>query len=322
VVADHFTWFFHFAQRAQEQKKWKGPKYRYGATTTTAGNRGTGYAAGEETFMDIAAFFAVCVWFVPLFLFLSLSANDNALPSLSKSSHIPVSPYVERNEKLTPDQSVPPTPSGIDLASPSDPITHIPPRKKSSLVKSILNPVIDYLPKLGSNRTRAVEGIIAPRTPVRGSPLHTPVNMSIQTNYFPWNGSEEGSSISNNSNSNSRNSPVPGSIAMGIGKGRPTSIKTPPPPRRVQSEMMTSGLNPRGIATRNGVPAVPDAVGIPGAGGGGGGTGEEMRRARGTRTPSRPSTPSMSLGPDRGEALGRVEIVDTKGLAQPKRKDD
>jgi hypothetical protein len=30
----------------------------------------------------------------------------------------------------------------------------------------------------------------------------------------------------------------------------------------------------------------------------------------------------MSLGPDRGEALGRVEIVDTKGVAQPKRKDD
>ena len=133
--------------------------------------------------------------------------------------------------------------------------------------------------------------------------------MSIQTNYFPWNGSEEGSS----SNSNSRNSP--GMIQMGLGKGRPSSIKTPPPPRRVQSEMMTSGLNPRGIATRNGAPAVPDSAGIPSGG-------EDMRRGRGTRTPSRPSTPSMSLGPDRGEALGRVEIVDTKGVAQPKRKDD
>ena len=82
--------------------------------------------------------------------------------------------------------------------------------------------------------------------------------------------------------------------------------------------MMTSGLNPRGIATRNGAPAVPDSAGIPV----GGSAGEDMRRGRGTRTPSRPSTPSMSLGPDRGEALGRVEIVDTKGVAQPKRKDD
>jgi hypothetical protein len=81
VVADHFTWFFHFAQRAQEQKKYRGPKYRYGGAV-----RGTGYAAGEETFMDVAAFFGVCVWFVPLFLFLSLSANDHALPSLSEYS--------------------------------------------------------------------------------------------------------------------------------------------------------------------------------------------------------------------------------------------
>jgi len=78
VVADHFTWFFHFAQRAQEQKKFRGPKYRYGASSAI--NRD-----GEETFMDIAAFFGICVWFVPLFLFLSLSANDNALPQLRES---------------------------------------------------------------------------------------------------------------------------------------------------------------------------------------------------------------------------------------------
>jgi hypothetical protein len=77
-VADHFTWFFHFAQRAQEQKKYRGPKYRYGPN----GTKGSGYGSGEESFMDVAAFFGICVWFVPLFLFLSLSANDNALPSL------------------------------------------------------------------------------------------------------------------------------------------------------------------------------------------------------------------------------------------------
>lgn len=36
---------------------------------------------GEHGFMDVAAFFGICVWAAPLFLFLSLSANDNALPS-------------------------------------------------------------------------------------------------------------------------------------------------------------------------------------------------------------------------------------------------
>lgn len=75
VVADHFTWFFHFAAKAQEAKRYRGPKYRYGSGQVTD---------NAPAFMDIAAFFAICVWFVPLFLFLSLSANDNALPSFGE----------------------------------------------------------------------------------------------------------------------------------------------------------------------------------------------------------------------------------------------
>ncbi|CAH1761642.1 11875_t:CDS:2 [Entrophospora sp. SA101] len=31
--------------------------------------------------MDIASFFGVCVWLIPFTYFISLSANDNALPS-------------------------------------------------------------------------------------------------------------------------------------------------------------------------------------------------------------------------------------------------
>jgi hypothetical protein len=84
--------------------------------------------------------------------------------------------------------------------------------------------------------------------------------------------------------------------------------------------MMTSGLNPRGIATRNGVPAVPDGSDEP----------EVTRR----KSPMRSNTgvgvgagtgkagPSMSLGPERGEILGDREVVETRGIAQPKRKDD
>lgn len=227
------------------------------------------------------------------------------------------------------DKTAPPTPSGqgqtVDLASPAleQSLKKATYRSKSSLVKSVLMPVIDYLPRLGSNRKgrQDPEGIIAPRTPVRGSPLHTPVNMpSVSTTYFPWNGSTTGSddtsSLSLSRSQSRTSSPAPGlGLHMGIGKGRPGQ-KTPPPPRRVQSEMMTQGLNPRGIATRNGAPAVPD-----GAGSVGGGYTDEPTTIR-RSTPSRPSTPSMSLGPDRGEVLGRVEIVDTKGQAQPKRKDD
>jgi hypothetical protein len=74
VIADHFTWFFHFANKANEAKRRSPNRYSYG------GNQ-KGRMEGEHGFMDVAAFFGICVWAAPLFLFLSLSANDNALPS-------------------------------------------------------------------------------------------------------------------------------------------------------------------------------------------------------------------------------------------------
>ncbi|KAI9316806.1 transmembrane adaptor Erv26 [Dichotomocladium elegans] len=49
VFADHFLWFQYFTTH-----------YR--------------------PFMDIAAFFGVCIWLIPFTYFISLSANDNALP--------------------------------------------------------------------------------------------------------------------------------------------------------------------------------------------------------------------------------------------------
>ncbi|KAI9267533.1 transmembrane adaptor Erv26-domain-containing protein [Helicostylum pulchrum] len=50
VFANHFLWFKYFTTH-----------YR--------------------PFMDIAAFFGLCVWLVPFAYFISLSANDNALPT-------------------------------------------------------------------------------------------------------------------------------------------------------------------------------------------------------------------------------------------------
>ncbi|KAG2209304.1 hypothetical protein INT46_003973 [Mucor plumbeus] len=50
VFVDHFLWFNYFT---------------------------THY----KPFMDIAAFFGLCVWLVPFAYFISLSANDNALPT-------------------------------------------------------------------------------------------------------------------------------------------------------------------------------------------------------------------------------------------------
>jgi len=66
VIADHFIWFFYFARITGEARHLKA--YR-------------GINSHAPGFTEIASFFGVCVWFTPLFLFLSLSANDNALPT-------------------------------------------------------------------------------------------------------------------------------------------------------------------------------------------------------------------------------------------------
>ena len=69
VLTDHFVWFFYFSKRTHAARgygytNWRSPYAR----------------EGTLTFAEIATFFGICVWLVPLFLFLSLSANDNALP--------------------------------------------------------------------------------------------------------------------------------------------------------------------------------------------------------------------------------------------------
>ena len=58
----------HFSRVARDARQ----SYRHRGTVSNA-----------PGFTDIATFFGVCVWLVPLFLFLSLSANDNALPTSS-----------------------------------------------------------------------------------------------------------------------------------------------------------------------------------------------------------------------------------------------
>lgn len=42
------------------------------------------FTSHYKPFMDIAAFFGLCVWLVPFAYFISLSANDNALPTSGK----------------------------------------------------------------------------------------------------------------------------------------------------------------------------------------------------------------------------------------------
>ena len=304
VVADHFTWFFHFAAKAQEAKRFRGPKYRYGSGQVKD---------DSPVFMDVAAFFAICVWSVPLFLFLSLSANDNALPSFGwwfpRLSLVSNSCACE----LLTDSSTPTTPGGanaIDLATPlGGPPSYRQARARSStsLLKSILVPIISLLPRLRTRR-RNDEGIIAPRTPVRGSPLHSPVDMP-QT-YFPW-----GNDLPPSSNTPNQ-SKYPSNLAPNSAIGRPFKMN---PPRRVQSEIQVSkGIaNPRGLATREGKPVVTDAQLMEEAGEIVSTVGMSSGRVDSS---SRPSSPSMSLGSRGLDLLGGAELVDSQ--IRPRSKAD
>jgi hypothetical protein len=66
-------WFFHFAHVTHEARQLARKAYRGGPVVKA------------PTFGDMATFFGICVWLAPLFLFLSLSANDNTLPTAGVS---------------------------------------------------------------------------------------------------------------------------------------------------------------------------------------------------------------------------------------------
>jgi len=70
AILDHFIWFFYFSHLTREARQ-VSHIYRSPTRPSSLG------------FSDIATFFGVCVWLIPLFLFLSLSANDHALPTSS-----------------------------------------------------------------------------------------------------------------------------------------------------------------------------------------------------------------------------------------------
>ena len=73
VVVDHFIWFFHFSRLTHNAHHAARQAYRGGPVVR------------PPAFGEMATFFAICVWLTPLFLFLSLSANDNTLPTSGES---------------------------------------------------------------------------------------------------------------------------------------------------------------------------------------------------------------------------------------------
>lgn len=136
VIADHFIWFFHFARITNEARHLR--TYR-------------GLTVEVPSFTEIASFFGLCVWLAPLFLFLSLSANDNALPM---SALEPSSPSV----------------GGFSSSqAPQRQQHHV------SLIRSMFSFFsFDGIPRMRPRHSRkdTSEGIIAPRSP---APIPSPL---------------------------------------------------------------------------------------------------------------------------------------------------
>ncbi|GAA5831321.1 hypothetical protein JCM11251_007834 [Rhodosporidiobolus azoricus] len=151
VLLSHFLSFKYFSDHSAHASHHSRGGNRY--THYNAYNRGGGTGGKEPTFLDIATFFAVCVWLVPFYLFLSLSANDNVLPSSGETpapsrrpSGIPSSdPSTSQPRQSQPTSSnFPPSPA---LSSaPSSPSLSRHTRQRSSMMKSALSSAFSIVP--------------------------------------------------------------------------------------------------------------------------------------------------------------------------------
>jgi hypothetical protein len=157
-------------------------------------------------FLQVSTFFALCVWLVPLFLFLGLSANDNALP-------------VQVDTDATP-----------------RPGSHQP-AQRTSLLRRMLSPVLSLVPN-SWQRKRDREGLIAPPSPSpysafaststipydpQNAPFSPPPPMASPRLSGSWTGISSG-----------RASPSPGSVGLGI---------SAPPPPKVRRKVVQSGTS-------------------------------------------------------------------------------
>ncbi|EJD48537.1 DUF396-domain-containing protein [Auricularia subglabra TFB-10046 SS5] len=144
VVADHFLWFHHFAGAMQDARRRAAATYHRPHLPVARVTEG-------PSFMEVAAFFGVCVWLVPLFLFLSLSANDNALPTMSMG-----------------DGSRPGTPLPGQQHSVQKP-------SRSSLFKTIFDSALDLAPqRLRPRRNTDRDGLLGGASHYRDAPQPSP----------------------------------------------------------------------------------------------------------------------------------------------------
>lgn len=104
AIINHYFWFTYFSSASSVSPIY-APMSRYHSTNI-------------PTFTETSSFFGICVWLVPFCLFISLSANDNVLPTMR--SEVPI------------------IPGSVDKS------------KRQVMVKAVLDTVRDWIAKLGT----------------------------------------------------------------------------------------------------------------------------------------------------------------------------
>jgi len=243
VLVDHFAWFFYFAERAKNIEDTLATRYRTGKTPYRPAwdtqNTRRSQANEPLSFMDVATFFGICVWLVPFFLFLSLSANDNVLPSQGDYPYYLTCNAQAHNINLAmPLNGAPVTPAaklGMNLSINTPAAQGLP---RASILKSLLiNPLLSLVPRLNRGQGRSSrsqrDGLIAsPR------PQNLSGDFSPRINYSPmFNQGAASPHIPGSPLGGRFNGVGPfndGSPVLGLGR--------PPPPKRSQTS--AAAFNP------------------------------------------------------------------------------
>ncbi|BGP29362.1 erv26 super protein [Rhodotorula toruloides] len=135
VLLSHYLSFRHFSSRSLAAASHHSyPRY------DPRKGRYASQGAHTESFLEVATYFGVCVWLVPFYLFLSLSANDNVLPSSGESSSS--SSRRASAASSSPSLSVPSHPS----RGPDSPTLGRHARHRSSMMKSALSSCFSIIP--------------------------------------------------------------------------------------------------------------------------------------------------------------------------------
>ncbi|GAA5886152.1 hypothetical protein JCM5296_003500 [Sporobolomyces johnsonii] len=169
VLVSHYLSFRHFSARQSTAAHHYTHYNAYNHRNTKAGGWDN---KNKESFLDVATYFAVCIWLVPFYLFLSLSANDNVLPSADQvPSH---RPSMLAGNPAAPSPTLSSTPSSPSLSRHT--------RQRSSMMKSALSSAFSIVPS--ALRPSTLSSSLAPP----GGDVRLPRSPSPSVSFAPFAG--------------------------------------------------------------------------------------------------------------------------------------